>query len=107
MRWFLAIFLDALRVDVASGDHGGSNLSTFKPLFPRGAYFNEASLIGPLNLMDLQPDVEFAPAKSVMLTARCDFVWRESPDDGVHGIALNLQVPPGASNTRYVATYRF
>ena len=47
-----------LRADIASGDHGGSNLGTFNPLFPRGAYFNEASLIGPQNLMDLQPGVE-------------------------------------------------
>ena len=94
-----------LRADVASGDHGGSTLGTFNPLFPRGAYFNEASLIGPQNLMDLQPGVELALAKSVKLTASCDFVWRESPEDGVYGVALNLQVPPGANRDRYVGTF--
>jgi len=94
-----------LRADIASGDHGGSNLGTFNPLFPRGGYFNEASLIGPQNLMDLQPGIEFALAKSVKLTASCDFVWRESLDDGVYGVALNLQVPPGASRDRYVGTF--
>lgn len=94
-----------LRADIASGDHGGSNLGTFNPLFPRGAYFNEASLIGPQNLMDLQPGVEFAVTKSVKLTTSCDFVWRESLDDGVYGVALNLQVPPGASRERYVGTF--
>src|SRR6478736_9347267 len=71
----------------------------------RGAYFNEASLVGPQNLMDLQPGVELALAKSVKLTASCDFVWRESLDDGVYGVALNLQVPPGASRERYVGTF--
>jgi hypothetical protein len=94
-----------LRADIASGDHGGSNLGTFNPLFPRGAYFNEAALIGPQNLMDLQPGLELAVTKSVKLTASCDFVWRESLDDGVYGVALNLQVPPGASRERYVGTF--
>lgn len=94
-----------VRADIASGDHGGSSLGTFNPLFPRGAYFNEASLIGPQNLMDLQPGFELALAKSVKFTASCDFVWRESLDDGVYGVALNLQVPPGASSARYVGTF--
>lgn len=94
-----------LRADIASGDHGGSTLGTFTPLFPRGAYFNEASLIGPQNLMDLQPGVEVTLARTLKLTASCDFVWRESLDDGVYGVALNLQVPPGASRARYVGTF--
>ncbi len=94
-----------LRADIASGDHGGSNLGTFNPLFPRGAYFNEASLIGPQNLMDVQPGIDLALTKSVKFTASCDFVWRQSLDDGVYGVALNLQVPPGASRERYVGTF--
>ncbi|MCI0746511.1 MAG: alginate export family protein [Verrucomicrobia subdivision 3 bacterium] len=94
-----------LRADIASGDHGGSDLGTFNPLFPRGAYFNEAALIGPQNLMDLQPGVDFALTKTLKLTTSCDFVWRESLDDGVYGVALNLQVPPGASRERYVGTF--
>jgi hypothetical protein len=94
-----------LRADIASGDHGGSNLGTFNPLFPKGSYFNEASLIGPQNLIDLQPGVEFALTKTLKLTTSCDFVWRESLDDGVYGVALNLQVPPGASRERYVGTF--
>ena len=94
-----------LRADIASGDHGGSNLGTFNPLFPRGAYFNEAALIGPQNLMDIQPGIDFALTESLRLTTSCDFVWRESLDDGVYGVALNLQVPPGASQGRYVGTF--
>lgn len=94
-----------LRADIASGDHGGSNLGTFNPLFPRGAYFDEAALIGPQNLMDLQPGVDFTLTESLKLTTSCDFIWRESLDDGVYGVALNLQVPPGASRERYVGTF--
>ena len=94
-----------LRADIASGDHGESSLGTFNPLFPRGAYFNEAALIGPQNLMDLQPGVDFTLVKGLKLTTSCDFVWRESLDDGVYGVAPNLQVPPGASQARYVGTF--
>jgi hypothetical protein len=94
-----------LRADIASGDHGGSNLGTFNPLFPRGAYFDEAALIGPQNLMDIQPGLDFALTGSLKLTTSCDFVWRQSLDDGVYGVALNLQVPPGASRERYVGTF--
>ncbi len=94
-----------LRADIASGDHGGSRLGTFNPLFPRGAYFNEASFIGPQNLMDLQPGVELSLTDSLRLTASCDFVWRESLEDGVYGVALNSQVPPGGSPARYAGTF--
>jgi hypothetical protein len=94
-----------LHADVASGDHGSGSLGTFNPLFPRGAYFNEASLIGPQNLMDLQPGVELALAAPVSLSISCDFVWRESRNDGVYGTALNLQVPPGASDALYVGAF--
>jgi len=55
--------------------------------------------------MDLQPGIDFMLTKSLKLTTSCDFVWRESLDDGVYGVALNLQVPPGASNARYVGTF--
>ncbi len=94
-----------LRADIASGDRHGSSLGTFNPLFPRGAYFDEASIIGPQNLMDLQPGLELTLTSSLKLTASCDFVWRESLEDGVYGVALNLQVPPGASRAREVGTF--
>lgn len=94
-----------LRADIASGNHGGSMLGTFNPLFPRGTYFNEAALIGPQNLIDLQPGVDVALTKSLKLTTSCDFVWRESLADAVYGVSGNVQVAPGASNARFVGTF--
>ncbi len=91
-----------LRADIASGDHGSSNLGTFNPLFPRGTYFNEAALIGPQNLIDLQPGVDFTLTKTLRLTTGC---WRESLDDGVYGVSGNVQVAPGASQARFVGTF--
>jgi hypothetical protein len=94
-----------LRADVVSGDHGGSTLGTFNPLFPKGAYFNEAALIGPQNLLDLQPGIELSLPRNVGLSLSCDWVWRQSKDDGVYGTALNLQVAPGESDARFVGAF--
>ena len=94
-----------LRADIASGDRGGGSLGTFDPLYPRGAYFNDAALIGPQNLMDLQPGVDFALTDTLKLTTICDFVWRQTLEDGIYGVSLNLQVPPGSSNARFVDTF--
>jgi len=94
-----------LRADIVSGDRGRSKLGTLNPLFPKGAYFNEASLIGPLNLMDLQPSVELKLSEALTFSTSCDFVWRESVDDGVYDVAGELQVPPGANRSRYVGAF--
>lgn len=94
-----------LRADIASGDHGGSNLGTFNPLFPRGVYFNEAGLIGPQNLIDLQPGIDFTLTKTLKLTTSCDFVWRQALEDGVYGVSGNLQVAPGKSDASFVGTF--
>ena len=53
-----------LRANVTSGDRSpsSSKLETFNPLFPRGSYFGEASLIGPQNHMDLHPMLELHAA---------------------------------------------
>ena len=46
-----------LKANIASGDHNPRDrtLQTFNALFPKGAYFNEASLIGPANFFDVTP----------------------------------------------------
>lgn len=54
-----------LKADMTSGDRDPSNqnLQTFNAMFPKGIYFGEITLIGPANLIDLQPSVDFKPAK--------------------------------------------
>ena len=47
----------ALKADVATGDSDPKDgrLGTFDPLFPKGAYFTEASINAPANFYDLYP----------------------------------------------------
>ncbi len=56
-----------LRVDMGSGDGDPTDrrLGTFNPLFPRGAYFNEASLNSWANLRAIRPSLGFTPRKAV------------------------------------------
>ena len=94
----------ALKADITSGDRhrGDRNLDTFNPLFPKGAYFSETSLIGPANHIDLHPSLEIQPAKAVTVSLDWDVFWRESIEDGIYGNAVNLVRSGSGSNARYV-----
>jgi hypothetical protein len=93
-----------LKADVTSGDRNPNDrdLETFNPLFPKGAYFGETGLIGPLNHIDLQPALELHPARSLTFTADGDFFWRESTHDGVYNIGQNVARTGVAGGSRYV-----
>jgi Alginate export len=77
-----------LRADVYSGDRSetGTTLGTFNPLFPRGAYFSPklAPILGPQNLIDVHPMVQFRLRQNVAGEVSWDWYWRESINDGVY-----------------------
>jgi hypothetical protein len=52
-----------LRTEYISGDKdsASSNLQTFNPLFPKGAYFGQVAQIGPANLVGLHPFCRCTP----------------------------------------------
>lgn len=81
-----------LRADVTSGDDDpdGPALRSFNPLFPRGAYFGESQLVGPVNHIDLHPSLDFSPMKNVAAHVSWAFFWRESGRDGIYGVPGNL-----------------
>ena len=78
------------------------DLQTFNPLFPKGAYFGETGLIGPLNHIDLHPALELHPARSLTFTVDGDFFWRESSEDAVYNIGQSVARSGGADGSRYV-----
>jgi hypothetical protein len=75
-----------LKANIASGDHNPNDrtLGTFNALFPKLAYFNEASLIVPANFFDVYPSLTVKPLTSVTVVAGWDFVWRETTKDAVY-----------------------
>ena len=96
----------SLRANVTSGDGNPDDdrLGTFNPLFPRGSYFGEASLIGPQNHMDLHPMLDLHPRDDVTVTLDWDFFWRESTSDAVYKTSGAPLVPGDASDARYVGS---
>lgn len=93
-----------LRADIISGDlHEGDNrLGTFNPLFPRGAYFGESSLIGPANILDLHPTLELHLHDHLKLSADWDIFWRYSESDGLYDNGGNVLRTPSGSQARFV-----
>jgi hypothetical protein len=75
-----------LKADIGSGDQNlhGTILGTLNPLFPKLAYFNQAALLGPSNVMNLQPTLSFTPMEKLQLTLGYGFLWRATTADAVY-----------------------
>jgi hypothetical protein len=95
-----------LRADIASGDEDPANkdLQTFNPLFPKGAYFSEAGLIGPANFIDLNPCLDLHLTDRLTLIFDWDFFWRESVKDGIYGNSVNLVRSGKTSRAHYIGS---
>lgn len=95
-----------VRADIASGDSDPANprLQTFNPLFPKGAYFSEAGLIGPSNFIDLNPCIDLHLTERLTMTLDWDFFWRENTHDGLYNNAVSLVRSGTASNARYIGS---
>jgi hypothetical protein len=87
-----------LKTEVISGDeaHGDGQLNTFNPLFPKGAYFGLAALIGPYNLVDAHPYIELALSKKLTLSGDYDLFWRLNKNDGLYAVNGRLIYPANA-----------
>ena len=88
-----------LKAEVISGDKNTADkkLETFNPLFPRGAYFRLASLIGPSNLIDVHPSLNFELAKNLEWGIDYDMFWRYSKTDGIYAPNGKAIYPGNAS----------
>jgi hypothetical protein len=94
----------AVSANVTSGDRDPNDpdLQTFNPLFPKDAYFSEASLIGPLNHIDVQPTLDLHLLDELVATLEWDVFWRQSRADAVYRISTTPVVPGDSSRARYV-----
>lgn len=81
-----------LKTELISGDkhYNDGKLNSFNPLFPRGAYFGLAALIGPSNLADMHPSISLDLSKTVDLSFDCDIFWRYSSNDGIYAPNTSL-----------------
>ncbi|WAC49928.1 alginate export family protein [Asticcacaulis sp. SL142] len=74
----------ALKIDQATGDDHEGHLKTFNPLFPRGAYLDEAGRVGPTNLVRVGTYLSVKPLRMVTLVMGADGLWRNRVSDALY-----------------------
>lgn len=88
-----------IKADIASGDdraHDGK-LGTFNALFPKSAYFSEASLLTPANLMDIQPTLGLRVHPAVTTELGVQLAWKHRRGDAVYTSPAPLLALPGTT----------
>ncbi|GEC80172.1 alginate export family protein [Flavobacterium aquatile] len=75
-----------LKSEIISGNkkYDDNSIETFNPLFPKGAYFGLAALIGPSNLFDIHPSIDFEINSKINFSIDYDAFWRYSKNDGIY-----------------------
>ncbi|KGO82397.1 alginate export protein [Flavobacterium cauense R2A-7] len=93
-----------LKTELVSGDGNMSDnkLQTFNPLFPKGAYFGFAALIGPSNLIDVHPSVSLELSKKVSFDVDYDLFWRQQSKDGLYAPNVALIYSDGTTNEKHI-----
>ncbi|WP_459040265.1 alginate export family protein [Stenotrophomonas sp. PSU-St83] len=88
-----------LKADIASGDGrpNDARLGTFNALFPKSAYFSEASLLAPANLMDVQPTLTLRLHESVTTELGMQMAWKHRRADAVYTTPAPLVALPGSA----------
>jgi Alginate export len=94
------------QIDVMSGDRrqGDQNIESFNPLYPKAHYFGLIGLLGPVNLINMHPSIDFQLTEKLRATTKVDFFWRQSINDGVYNGAGEQFLSPGASKATYVGS---
>jgi len=81
-----------LKTELISGNkhYEDEVLQTFNAMFPMGAYFGLAALIGPANLFDIHPSVDIELVPKVNFAFDYDLFWRLSRNDGIYNVNVQL-----------------
>lgn len=92
-----------IKTEVISGDGGEEALMTaFNPLYPRGAYFGLAALLGPVNLLDFHPSFILELSPKLSFNIDYDLFWRYSLNDGIYGPNVRPIYTGQTSDQRYI-----
>jgi hypothetical protein len=95
----------SVRRDIGSGDTDPNDgrLSTFNPLFPKGAYFNEAALTSWGNLSAWRLALGVTPVKAVSVEVSRTERRRRTGQDAIYLQPLTVLPGGGASTARGVS----
>ena len=90
-----------IKADIASGDANPNDgrLQTFNALYPKAAYFSEASLLAPANLMDVQPTLTLTPRQGLTTEFGWQLAWKHRRNDAIYTTPTPLSAIPGSAGT--------
>jgi hypothetical protein len=90
-----------IKLDIASGDRNPQDgrLGTFNAMYPKSAYFSEASLLAPANLMDVQPTLTLTPRPGLSTEFGWQLAWKHQRSDAVYTTPAPLAAVPGTAGT--------
>lgn len=90
-----------IKADIASGDGNPNDgrLQTFNALYPKAAYFSEASLLAPANLMDVQPTLTLTPRPGLTTEFGWQLAWKHRRNDAIYTTPTPLSAIPGSAGT--------
>jgi hypothetical protein len=92
-----------LKADVTSGDNSNNQQGTFDALYFKSAYFNDASMLRPQNLIDVHPNLSANLTRDISVDGGADVFWRYSKSDAIYAVPGYVAIPAGAGSS-YVAT---
>lgn len=92
------------KTEINSGDRDPSSpdLQSFNALFPKGNYFGEMALLGPVNVIDAHPSVAFVLPWGLGLVLDWTVFWRQSVRDGIYSPPGQLLRSGRVSRARFV-----
>ena len=95
-----------VRVFGTSGDRDPlePKLNSFDPLFPGIAYSGRSALLGPTNLVTVDPSLSFSPHRRFRITTDWALFWRTSTHDGIYGVNVAVLRTGQASAARFVGS---
>jgi len=95
-----------LKTEIISGDRHSddTHLQTFNPLYPRGAYFGLVALIGPSNLIDIHPSINFTLTDKLGLGFDYDIFWRQTISDGLYAPNMQLLYSGKDTTERFIGS---
>jgi hypothetical protein len=93
-----------LKTEFISGDARPEDgkIESFNPLYPKGAYFGYAALIGPSNLFDVHPSLDVPLTKAFDFSIDYDIFWRYSGRDGIYNPGTGQIYSAGPTESRFI-----
>lgn len=95
-----------LKANYISGDDdpNDGDLGTFDPLFPKGKYFGELTVVGPQNIFNVHPNFEVPISDELSVGANAVLYWLAETSDALYDLGGNVSRASAGTGDRFIGT---